>query len=85
VKDVKRTAQGPREDQLAVLGDGAVDGYAVRACKNPIGDCFPAVRPREPETDTMQSFVDAHMPRDSGSMVGGEGIATKRGRNNKQH
>jgi hypothetical protein len=35
MNNVKGAAERPREDELAVMGDGAIGGDAVRALKNP--------------------------------------------------
>jgi hypothetical protein len=57
----------------------------VRALEDPICDVLAAVRPEEAKTDTMQSFVDAHVASGWGGMVGREDVATKRERDNNQH
>jgi hypothetical protein len=61
VEDVERATERPGEDELAVAGDSAIRSDAVRALKNPIGNVFAALWPKEAETDAMQGFVDAHM------------------------
>ena len=53
MEDIEWAAEGPREDELAVAGDGAVGSDAVRALKDPIGDIFATQRPKEAETDTV--------------------------------
>ncbi len=61
VQNIERAAKGPRENELAVAGDGAVGSDAVWTLKNPIGNIFTIERPEKPESDTMQSLVNTHI------------------------
>jgi hypothetical protein len=85
VENVEGAAEGPREDELAVAGDGAVGSDAVRALKNPGGDVFATEGPKETEADAVEGFVDAHMTGRRRCMVGGEDVAAKRQRDNDEH
>jgi hypothetical protein len=85
VKNVKWAAEGPREDELAVTGDGAVGGDAMRALKNPGGDIFAAHRPEEAETDAVEGFINTHVTGRRRGMVGGEDITAQRRRDNDEH
>jgi hypothetical protein len=85
VKNVKQATERPREDELAVTGDGAVGGDAVRALKNPGSDAFAAHRPKEAETDAVEGFINTHVTGRRGGMVGGEDVATQRQRDNNEH
>jgi hypothetical protein len=85
VKDVERAAKWPGKDELTVAGDSAIGGDAVRALKDPIGDVFAAVGPKESEADAVQGFVDTHVASRGRCVVSGEDVATKRQWNYDKH
>jgi hypothetical protein len=85
MEDVEGAAEGPGEDELAVAGDGAVGGDAVRALKDPIGNIFATERPKEAETDAMQSLVDTHVTSRGRGMVSREDVTTERRRDDDEH
>ena len=78
VQNIVRAAKWPRENELAVAGDGAVRSDAVRALKNPLGDVFADEMPEEPESDAMQSLINTHMAGRRGGVVSREDVTTKR-------
>jgi hypothetical protein len=85
MQDVKWSTAGPREAQLAVAGDSAVDCKAVQALQHPIGNVTTAVWPKEAESDAVKGFIDTHVACSGCSMVCGESVMTKWGRDNNQH
>jgi hypothetical protein len=85
IEDVERAAEGPGKDELAVAGDGAVGGNAVRALKDPIGDIFAAEGPEEAEANAVQSFVNTHVTGRGGCVIGREDVTAKRQRNDDEH
>ena len=85
VQNIERAAKWPRENELAVAGDGAVRSDAVRALKNPLGDVFADERPEEPESDAMQSLINTHMAGRRRGVVSREDVTTKRQRYNDEH
>ncbi len=85
MKNAKGAAERPREDELAVAGDGAVGGDAVRALKNPGSDVLAAHMPEEAEADAVEGFMNTHVTGRRGGMVGGEDVATQRQRDDDEH
>jgi hypothetical protein len=78
MENIKGAAEGPRENEFAVASDGAVGSDAVRALQYPGSDILATVGPEESETNTMQGFVDTHVPSRRRGMIGGEDVATER-------
>ena len=77
MENVERTEKRPRKDKLAVEGHGAINGKAMRATENPIGDVTAAVGQEESKTDAVKCFVDAHMAGSGGGVICRENVATK--------
>jgi hypothetical protein len=85
VEDVEQAAKWPREYQLAVATDGAIDSNAVRALKNPICNIFPVGGPEEAESDAMEHFVYAHMAGNGRCVVSREDGASEQSGDNNEH
>jgi hypothetical protein len=85
VQNIEWAAEGPRENELAVTGDGPVGGKAVGALEAPVSNIFAAMGPEEPEADAMECLVDSHVTGGGGGMVSGENVTAKRKGNNDQH
>jgi hypothetical protein len=78
MKDIKRTAERPREDQFAVACDRAIGSDAMRALENPIGNVFTAERPEKTQANAMKSLVNAHVTSGRGSMVSRKNVSAER-------
>jgi hypothetical protein len=61
VQNIEWAAEGPRENKLAITGNGPVGGKAVGALEAPVSNVFAAVGPEETEADAMECLVDAHV------------------------
>jgi hypothetical protein len=77
MKNIKRTAKGPRENELAVARSIAIGRDAMRALKNPISDVFVTEGPEEPEPNVMKSLVDTHVTGGRRSMISREDVSAK--------
>ena len=84
MKDVKRAADGPREQKLAVATDSVFSKDAVGALPNPIQDVGAEFWPEEAEADAMQSLVFFRVSSSWGGMVSGEDVTAKWKRNNDE-
>jgi hypothetical protein len=84
MKDVKRAADGPREQELAVEADSVVSKDAVGALLNPSDDVGAELWPEEVKADAMQSLVFFRVCRGGRGMVSGEDVAAKLFRNNNE-
>ena len=85
MEDIKRAAEGPRKDKLAISGDSAVSSDAMRTLKNPVGDVLAGTWPEEAQPNSVQGLVDAHVAGGRRSMVGREDVTSKRQRNDDEH
>ena len=57
MEDVKGAAERPWKDWITVAHDCAIESDAMRALKDPIGDIFAAMRPKESETDMVRACM----------------------------
>ncbi len=85
MENVKRAAERPREDELAVASDSAVGSDAMRTLENPISNVLATEGPEEPKTNAMESLVNAHVTSGRRSVVSGKDCATKRARDDDEH
>ena len=85
MQDIKRAAEGPRKDKLAVSGDGAVSSGAMGTLKNPVGNVFAGTWPEEAQPNSVQGLVDTYVAGGRRSMVGREDVTSKRQRNDDKH
>ena len=69
MKYVEGATQGPREDELTVAGNSSIGSNTVWALEHPVLNIFSALRPKEPEADAVQSFVDTHVTCSWGGVV----------------
>lgn len=85
MQNIKRAAKGPREDQLTVASNNAVDGNTLGTLEDPIRDIFAGAGPEETETDTVKGLVDTHMAGTGGSVIRGENITPETEWYNNEH
>jgi hypothetical protein len=84
MKDVKRAADGPRKQQLAVATDSVVGKDAMGALLNPSDDVGAELWPEKAKADAMQSLIFFHVCSGGRGVVGGKDVATERDRNNDE-
>ena len=85
MENVKRAAERPREDELAVASDSAVGSDAMRTLENPISNVLATEGPEEPKTNAMESLVNAHVTSGRGSVVSGKDVTAEGQRHNDKH
>jgi hypothetical protein len=85
MQDIEWAAEGPGEDKLTVTTDSAVSCNIVQSFEYPLGDVFAVQRPKEAETDAVESFVYPHLAGGRGGVVSQENGATEGSGNNNQH
>ena len=67
------------------MSNGTIGSKAVRIFEAPIGNDFPTVGPKEPETDAVKCFVDTHVADRRGSMISRKDVASEQNRDNDEH
>jgi hypothetical protein len=77
MKNVKWTAEWPREDELAVASNRVIGSNTMRALQNPIGDVFAAEGPKEAKADAMEGLVNTHVTGGRRSVIGGNIVAAE--------
>jgi hypothetical protein len=69
------------------MSNGTIGSEAVRVFKAPIGNNFPTVGPKEPETNVVKGFVDSitNVAGRRGSIISRKDVALEQNRDNDEH